>query len=403
MDFRLNDDQAALRDAMIRFARAELGGAVDAHDAEERFDREAWEKCAAFGLFKLPVPREFGGAGADAIAIAAAMEGLGYGCRDNGFVFAAGNHLCSCTMPIVKFGTTAQKQRFLPGLAEGRLVGAHAMSEHGAGSDTSAIEATARRTGDGYVLDGTKAFVTSGPAADLILTFARTSPVPGIRGLSAFLVEKETPGCRVGRCWSKMGLRSAPMSEIVFDGCEIPADWRLGREGDGALVFAAAVEAERCYLSAANLGAMKRQLEASVAHVNRRRQFGRPLSSFQALTHALASIRVEIELAETLLYKVAWLRDERRPAFFETAVLKLFTSESYVRASQTALQVRGASGYLHGTDTERQMRDALAATIYAGTSEIQHEIIASWLGLDGPDDPTPQTPRDDQHARSQAL
>jgi alkylation response protein AidB-like acyl-CoA dehydrogenase len=384
MDFLLDDEQLAFRKAIIAFAQAELNPSVEQRDREESFHYEGWRKCAGFGLLGLPVPQEFGGMAADPLTMMVAMEALGFGCWDNGLVFAIGNHLFSCVVPIVKFGSAAQKAKYLPALAEGRFIGAHAMTEPEAGSDTASIRTTATRRGDAYVLNGRKAFITSGPIADLFVVFAKTSQGSGVDGTSAFLLEKTTPGFSAGPKASKMGLRTSPMSEIFLDDCAVPADNLLGPQGSGSLVFGTAVEWERGYLSAANLGAMKRQLTDCVRYATERCQFGRPIGQFQSLAHRLASIRVEIDLAELMLYKVGWLRTHNKPAFFESAAVKLFTSESYTRASLAALQMHGAFGYMADSGVERQVRDALASTIYAGTSEIQREIVASWMGLDLP-------------------
>lgn len=401
MDFQLDEARRALRRAIVEFARAELNAGIEERDREERFDAEGWRKCGAFGLLGAAVPAEYGGMGADPETLVTAMEAFGFGCRDNGLVFAVGNHLFSCVVPIVKFGTVEQKARYLPGLARGTLVGAHAMTEPTAGSETAAVRTTAERRDDHYLVHGGKTFITNAPIADVFVVFARTSAAATAASLTAFVLERTTPGLRVGRAVSKMGLRTTPMAELTFDACRVPVSQRLGGEGGGAMVFSAAVESERCYLSAANLGAMKRQLDDCVAYARRRRQFGQPIGGFQAVSHALAAVKVDLELAELMLYKVAWLRARRKPAFFEAAAVKLFTSESYVRAARTALQVHGAFGYMTASGVERQLRDALASTIYAGTSEIQKDIIGSWMGL-GPDAAAAPT-RGKEHAHPQTI
>ncbi|HEY9434556.1 MAG TPA: acyl-CoA dehydrogenase family protein [Blastocatellia bacterium] len=374
--FGLDPEQTAFRDGIVEFARAALNQGVAERDARSEFDRGGWQKCADAGLLGLAVPEEFGGAGLDPLGILVAMEALGYGCEDNGMVFALGNHIFSCVTPIVRFGSEAQKRRFLPGLASGNLIGAHAMTEEHGGSDAASARTTARREDSEYALYGRKTFITNGPIADIFIVFARTGEQLGARSVSAFVVESAAPGFRAGRPMTKMGLRGAPMSEIEFDGCRVPEANLLGGEGNGMMVFHAAAEAERCYLSAANVGAMKRQLEKCVRRLQKR-----GLTRHQALTHRLAEIKVNIEAAELMLRKIAWLWSHGRPAFFESAAAKLFTSESYVKASLAALQLHGAYGYMEESGIERQMRDSLASTMYAGASEIQKEIVASWLGL----------------------
>jgi alkylation response protein AidB-like acyl-CoA dehydrogenase len=382
VDFHLDQEQLALRQSIIDFARSELSEDAAEGDRNESFNRESWERSARFGLTGLTIPREFGGRGLDPLTMMIAMEAFGYGCSDNGFAFAVANHLFACAIPLVKFGSLDQQNRYLPGMARGALVGAHAMTEVQSGSDAAALKTTALSRGDVYILNGRKSFVTNGPVADVFIVFARTGARRGGKDFSAFIVEKTFPGFRVGRKHATMGLKTAPIAEICFDDCIVPAANLLGKEGNGMMVFNTAVEWERCYLSALNLGATKRQFEHCLEYARRRHQFGQPIGSFQAVAHRLASVKVEIEMAELMVYKIGWLRKVKKPAFFESAVVKLFTSESYVNASLAALQVHGAFGYTTSSGVERQVRDSLASTIYAGTSEIQRDIIVGWLGLE---------------------
>ena len=382
MDFALTPAQLALRRELIAFAQAELAPGGQEPDRDDAFNVGGWRSCAAHGIFRLPVPCEYGGRGVDPLTMTFAVQALAFGCPDNGLVFAACNHLFACVAPVLTFGTPEQKARYLPGLAQGTDVGAHAMSEPSTGSDTASITTTAMPRGAGYVLNGHKAYITNGPVATVFIVFARTSGAPGAGGLSAFIVERGTPGVRVGPPIPKMGLRAAPMAEIVFEECEISERQRLGREGDGALVFALTTELERLYLSAMHVGAMARLLDRCVEYARERRQFGRPIADFQAVSHKLARIKVDVELAELMLYKIAWLHQRRQRAYFESAAIKLFTSESYVRASLAALEIHGAAGYVTRSGIERQVRDSLASPLYAGTSDIQRELIAAWLGLE---------------------
>ncbi len=381
MDFFLNEEQRTLRQAIVKFAAGELGNGIDQRDRSEEFWWDGWKKCAAFGLTGLGIPEEHGGGGADPLALMVALEALGFACPDNGLVFAIANHLLSCAMPIVRWGTPKQKARYLPALADGRLIGAHAMTEPQAGSDTSRILATATRRGDRFLLNARKMFITNAPIADLVVVFARISAQSNLGNFSAFLVERSCPGFSLGAEMSKMGLRTAPMAEICLDECEVPEESALGPLGSGALVFSTAQEWERAYLSACNLGALKRQFEACVSYSRERRQFGRPIGSFQTIAHRLADIRVNIELAELLLHKIACLRQAGKSTFFESSMAKLFIAESYAQGSLAILQAHGAYGYMTASGVERNVRDSLASTLYAGTSEVQREIIAEWLGL----------------------
>lgn len=397
MDFVLDQEQLALRQSIIDFARAELSEGAGERDRNESFNGEGWEKSARFGLLGLTTPAEFGGRALDPLTMMIALEAFGYGCADNGFAFAVANHLFACVMPLVKFGSLDQQRNYLPRLAQGTLVGAHAMTEAESGSDTAAMKTTALSRGDVYLLNGRKSFVTNGPVADVFIVFARTGESQGPKDFSAFIVEKNFPGFSIGRKHTTMGLKTAPIAEIAFDDCIVPAANLLGKEGNGMLVFNTAVEWERCYLSALNLGAIRRQFDDCLKYVRHRRQFGQPIGSFQALAHKLASVKVEIEMAELMLYKIGWLRKVKKPAFFESAVVKLFTSESYVKASLAALQVHGAFGYTTSSGVERQVRDSLASTIYAGTSEIQRDIIAGWLGLESKNGSNRITAQENQH------
>ena len=233
MDFDLTDEQRMFRDEVIRFARAELNDDVVARDAQSPFAAEEWRKCAELGIQGLPVPSEYGGQGADPLTIMVAMEALGYGCRDNGLIFSLNAQMWACETPIVLFGSEEQKQRYLPGLCDGSLVAAHGMTEPGSGSDAYSLSTTAERRGDGWILNGSKTFVTNAPIADLFVVFATTDPKKGWAGLCAFLIERDTPGLSVGQPLEKMGLRTSPIGELFLEDCEVPAENLLGKPGAG--------------------------------------------------------------------------------------------------------------------------------------------------------------------------
>lgn len=381
MDFSLSPEQTEFRDAVVRFARGELADDLHAREKRGEFFVEGWRRCAAFGLLGLPVPQEYGGLGLDPLSSVLALEGLGYGCRDHGLVFAINSHLWTCVNPILGFGTDAQRARYLPRLVRGELVGGHAMTEPDAGSDAFAMRCRARKAGDRYILDGTKVFITNAPIADVLLVFAVTDPGRSFGGASAFIVEKGFPGFSVGRPLELMGLKTCPIGEVVLEGCEVPAENLLGKEGSGNAIFSAEMEWERGCLFAAHLGAMERELEACVRHARERRQFGRPIGANQAVSHRIADMAVRIELSRLILHKVAWLKGQGKRTPRESAIAKLFVSESYVRNSLDALQLHGAYGYSTEYDLERHVRDALGGRIYSGTSEIQRNIIASFYEL----------------------
>lgn len=377
--FGFTPEQIEFRDTVAEFAKRELANASSAPD--EPFSREAWTACARLGVQGMPVPEEYGGSGAEPSTMVLALEALGYGCRSNGLVFSLNAQMWACTAPIVRFGSDTQKRRYLPGLCDGTLIAAHAMSEPDSGSDAFALAARAEQTPKGYRLRGSKTFVTNGPVADVFLVFASTNPEAGFAGLSAFLVDRATPGLSVGRPLRKMGLGASPMSEVFLDGCEVDAEQRLAPAGAGMVVFNAAMQLERSCILAGAVGAMQRQLDESVAYARSRRQFGHPIGSYQAVSHRLVEMALRVETARLMLYQVGRLLDLGRPVELESALAKLHISEAYLASSLDALQVHGGYGYLEEYGLEREVRDAVAGRLYSGTSEIQRNIAAGALGL----------------------
>jgi hypothetical protein len=381
MDFSWTDEQLALKNAVIKFAQKELNDDVVGRDKRGEFSRENWQKCSEFGIQGLPFPEKYGGTETDILTTMLTMEGLGYGCRDNGLIFALNAQMWSVQHPILTFGTEAQKQRYLPGLCSGKLIGAHGMTEPDSGSDAYSLRTRADKRDNGYVLNGTKMFVTSAPVADLALVFATTNPELGQWGISAFLVEKDTPGFKVSQDIEKMGLRTAHMGELIFQDCYLPEENRLGPEGAGVSLFNSSMEWERSCILATNLGAMERQLEACIQYAKERTQFDQPIGKFQSVSNRIAEMKVRLETARLILYKVAWLKANRKPAVMEAAIAKLYISECFVKSSQDAIRIHGGYGYTTEFGVERDLRDAIGGIIYSGTSDIQRVIIANWLGL----------------------
>lgn len=381
MDFTLTDEQQALRAAVADFARKELNADLVERDHEARFSREAWQKCADLGLLGLPVSEAYGGSGSDILSTMLAFEGLGYGCADNGLIFSLNAQLWAVETPLERFGTEEQKHRYLPALCGGSMLGGHAMSEPGSGSDAFALATTARETASGYVLTGSKTFVTNGPVADVFLVFATTNPKRGFAALCAFLVDRDTPGLSVGRNLSKMGLRTSPMSELFLDECEVPRGQLLGRPGAGMAIFDASMRLERGCILASCVGTMERQLERSVAYVKERRQFGQPVGDFQAVSHRIVDMKLRLETSRLLLYHLAWQIDGGASPSLEAALTKLHVAESFLSSSLDAVQIHGGYGYMTEYELERDVRDAVASRLYSGTSEIQRNIVARALGL----------------------
>ncbi len=381
MDFSLTEDQLTFKASATDFAKRELNKGVRERERSGEFNQDGWDKCAAFGIHGLPVPEQFGGLGMDILTCVATMESLGYGCRDSGLLFAINSHIWTCEAPILKFGTEAQKNKFLPSLCSGVLKGGHAMTEPDSGSDVFSMKCRADKKGDRYILNGTKMFITNAPIADILLVFAITDSKKGFGGISAFIVEKGFPGFSVGKPLEMMGLRTSPIGEVILQDCEVPEENMLGKVGGGAAIFNSEMEWERSCLFATHVGAMEKDLEECIKYVNDRRQYGKPLGKHQAIAHKIAEMRVRIDLARMAIYKVAWLKSEGKRAPLESAVAKLFVSESYVQNCMEALQIHGAYGYSSEMDFEKNLRDSLATKIYSGTNEIQKNMIASLLGL----------------------
>ncbi len=381
MDFTFNESQKLFYDSVVKFAKKELCAHSVEREKKGEFFREGWDKCADFGLLALPVPKEYGGLGMDIFTCVLTMEGLGYACKDSGLLFAINSHVWTCIIPILHFGTEEQKMKYLPLMCKGKMIGGHAMTEPNAGSDAFSIRTTAVRHGDRYILNGTKIFISNAPIADLLIVFARSGTQKGFAGITAFIVEKSSPGFSVGKPFEKMGLKTAPTGEVILADCEVPAENRLGREGGGSALFHSEMEWERSCLFATHLGAMEAQLEACVKYAKQREQFGSAIGKFQAVSSMIADMKVRIELSKLILYKVAWMKSQGKRAPLESAIAKLYLSESFVQSSLDAIQIHGGYGYMAEFEIEKYLRDAVAGKIYSGTSEIQRNTIASWLGL----------------------
>jgi alkylation response protein AidB-like acyl-CoA dehydrogenase len=381
MDFSWTDEQLTFKNAVIKFAQQELNKDVIERDRLGEFSRESWLKCAQFGLQGLSIPEEYGGTDADILTTMFVMEGLGYGCRDAGLVFALNAQMWAVQHPISAFGTQAQKRKYLPGLCSGELIGAHGMTEPDSGSDAYSLRTRAEKCNGGYVLNGTKMFVTSAPIADVAVVFATTNPKLGRWGITAFLVDKGTPGFSLGRDLEKMGLRTSPIGELILQDCYVPEENRLGPEGAGVSLFSNSMEWERSCILASNVGVMERQLEVCVRYARERRQFGQPIGKFQSVANRIADMKVRLETARLVLYKVAWLKAMGKSAVMEAAIAKLYLSECFVQSSQDAIRIHGGYGYMTEFEVERDLRDAIGGTLYSGTSDIQRMIIAGWLGL----------------------
>jgi alkylation response protein AidB-like acyl-CoA dehydrogenase len=382
MNFDWTDEQRAYHDTIVDFARARLAADIGDRDRGHGFSRADWLRCAEVGIQGLPVPTRYGGTDAPATTIVLALEALGYGCRDNGLIFALNAQMWALMLPLVRFGTDAQRLRYLPGLCDGSLIGAQAISEPEAGSDALSLRSQALPGADsGYVLSGGKTFVTNAPEADVLLVYASTQPRDRALGLSAFVIDRETPGLRIGPPLEKMGLRTSAMSGVFLENCQVSSDQLLGRPGMGMTIFNQAMLWERGCILAGAIGTMRHQLERCVEYARSRTQFGQPIGDFQAVSHRIAEMKVRLETARLLVYRLAWLLERGQAKPEDAALVKLHVSESYLRSSLDALQVHGGSGYMSELGLERDVRDAVGTRIHSGTSDLQRNIIASGLGL----------------------
>ena len=381
MDFEFTEEHLAIKKSAIRFAQKALNDEMIERDRDGVFSRELWRKCADFGIQGSAFPQKYGGSDADILSTMLLMEGLGYGCKDSGLIFAINGQMWTVQMPILRFGSDAQKDKYLPKLCSGEWIGAHGMTEPDSGSDAFSLRTSARLEGDYYMLTGTKTFATMAPVADVFIVFATVDQRKGFMGVTAFIVERGFSGLSVGKDIGKMGLRTAPMAELILENCKVPVENRLGKEGNGAAIFEDAIEWERSCILASLLGGMERQLERCIKYAKERKQFNKPIGKFQSVANKIVDMKVRMETARLVLYKVAWMKQAHGKATMEAAIAKLYLSESWIRSCLDAIQIHGGYGYTTEFELERDLRDSVASTLYSGTSEIQRNIIARYLGL----------------------
>lgn len=378
MEFSWSTEQQTRYDRMVAAVRQHFGSGPG--DPEETFFSPGdWKSLADLGILGLSVPVEYGGSGHGALDSAYLLEALGTACTRTGLIFAACAHLFACTMPIVEFGAEELRRRLLPRLCGGDLVAGNAMTESDAGSDVSRLATTARQVPGGWMLDGAKSFVSNGPVADVLVTYATTDPAGGHLGLTAFVVETATGGVRLGEPLQKMGLSQCPAGTVEFADCFVPDQQVLGVPGQGAAIFQQSMGWERCCLFAGYLGLAERLLRSTTRHVRDRRQFGRPLHDFQAVSHRLADMKVRTEAARLLLYRACWLLDQGERNALAIAISKLAVSEAAVATSLEAVRIFAARGYLVSDGIEAALRDSVPSVIFSGTSDIQRELIVREL------------------------
>ena len=380
MEFSFTEEQLMFKEQAIRFARNEIAPRSQDHDLRGEFDFQSFRKLGEFGILGLHFPAELGGSDADVVTTVLAGEALGEAGVDGGLTLAYGAHTFLCADTIFTHGSEAQKRKYVPKLASGEWIGCMGLTEPNAGSDVASISTRAERKGDRYVLNGNKMFITNGPIADVAVIYAKTGKDLKHAGVSAFVVDKGTPGFSAGKNLIKMGVRSSHTSELVFEDCEIPAENLIGQEGAGFLMAMQTVEWDRSALLSPFIGGMTYVLEKCLKYSRERYQFGRPIGQFQAIKHKLADIKIFLEAARSLCYRIAWCKDQGRPLnFLEAAVAKLFVGDWSLGPANDAMVLHGGYGYCHEYEVERYFRDSRLAPIGGGTSEIQKRVIAKLL------------------------
>jgi butyryl-CoA dehydrogenase len=377
MDFELTEEQRMFQETARQFAEKEIAPIAEQVDERGEFPRETIRKLGELGFMGVAVPQAFGGAGADTVCYALALEEISRACASHGVIMSVNNSLyCE---PVLRFGMEEQKRRFLPPVASGKSMGCFCLSEPGAGSDAANQQTTARREGDWYVLNGTKNFITNGNEADYAIVFATTNREVGHKGICAFVVERGTPGFTVAHLEKKLGIRGSSCAQLTFDNCRVPAESRLGKEGEGFKIALATLDGGRIGIAAQAVGIARAALEASRDYSKQRIQFGKPIAANQAIQFMLADMATEIDAARLLTLNAALLKDRGMRHTKESSMAKLYASEAAMRASIKGVQIFGGYGYMMDYPAQRFMRDAKITEIYEGTSEVQRMVIAHAL------------------------
>jgi alkylation response protein AidB-like acyl-CoA dehydrogenase len=373
MSFQLTEEQKMVRLMARDFASKELEPAAALRDKEEIFPMDVVKKMGELGLLGMMVPDDYGGAGAGAVSYCLALQEIAYSCASTAVTMSVAN---LSTEPLLKFGDETQKTKYLIKLAQGELLGCFALTEPGAGSDPGSLSMRAEDKEDYYLINGIKTFITHGQYADVVNLIVRTGPEKGSKGLSAFIVEKGTPGFSVGSKEDKMGLRASNTVELLFNDCRVPKENLVGKLGAGFKIAMVALDSGRIGIASQALGITRACLDESVKYAKERKQFGKSISSFEAIQWMIADMATGIEAANWLILSAAWKKDQGLPFTKEASMAKLFASELANKSAYLALQIHGGYGYLKNFKVERLYRDARATSIYEGTSEIQRLVIA---------------------------
>jgi butyryl-CoA dehydrogenase len=374
MDFELDEKQQQWKDKARDFAEKVVKPVVDEVEKEGKFSTDLWIKLKEEGLVAVPIPSEYGGAGADHISYVNVIEELSKVSASLGGSLSV--HTTLCTQTILTFGNDEQKKKYIPPLASGDVIGAFALTEPQAGTDAAAMESTATLDGDEYVLNGTKYFITHATIAGVFVIIAITDPEKGTKGMSAFIVDGETPGLKIGKIFDKMGIRSTEHAEVIMEDCRIPKENLLGNEGDGFKIAMIALDSGRIGIASQALGIAQGALDAAIQYAKERIQFGKPIAALQAIQWMIADMTVKADSARWLTYHAAFLEDKGSRFSKEAAMAKLAASTAAVDVTRTAIQVHGGYGYMTDLPVERYYRDAKITEIYEGTSEVQKMVIS---------------------------
>jgi len=373
----LTEEQKLLQKTVHEFAETEVKPLARHIDETGEFPRETFRKAAELGLTGITIPEDQGGAGFDHISYAIVVEEISRVCASTGAILSVQNSLV-CD-PIHRFGTPEQKKKYLQPLARGEKIGCYGLTEPQAGSNAAALRTVAVRKGDHYVINGTKAWITNGGAADMVIAYVNTDPAKGEKGITAVIVEKGTPGFKVGKEEKKLGINATACVELSFSDCEVPVENRVGNEGDGYKVALSTLDGGRIGIASQAVGIAQGAFEASLKYAGERQAFGGPISQFQAIQFMLADMSTEIEAARLLARRAAWKQDTGARFSMEAAMAKLFASEMATRVTHKAIQIHGGNGYSREYPVERMYRDARITEIYEGTSEIQRLVISAWV------------------------
>ncbi len=377
MDFSLTKQQVLFQQMIREFAEKEVKPLAAEVDEEERFPIETVEKMAKIGIMGIPIPTQYGGAGGNNVMYSMAVEELSAVCATTGVIVSA--HTSLCAAPILEHGTEEQKQKYLPKLASGEWIGAFGLTEPNAGTDAAGQQTTAIEDGDNYVLNGSKIFITNAEYAHVYVILAMTDKSKGTRGISAFIVEKDTPGFSVGKKEKKMGIRGSATCELIFENCVIPKENLLGKLSKGFGIAMKTLDGGRIGIAAQALGIAQGAINETVKYVKERKQFGRPISAFQNTQFQLADMDTRVEASRLLVRKAANKKDTKTPYSVDAAMAKLFAAETATEVTNKAVQLHGGYGYTREYPLERMMRDAKITEIYEGTSEVQRMVISASL------------------------